>query len=535
MFLDRFVISKHSKKTLYLFLLFSLIGVAVVAFKYFYREKETDIMLAAKSRTSLFITRYESGVITKIDLTRVNPGDSVRVLGVSKNYLYWAQTSDGQRGWIAPEVFDDRAFLIDKHKLSIQGKEGKEGKSMVSNKDTLRVIERGPGDSYFSADYLTVKDSKGVIYHKVKRDMIPLLAIEKKIQTVKMTVKGVEYYKFFTKKSFERKFIGGDFESLDSKYYRAAFVSHNGDVTTATYPFKVFDKSTGSVYEPTLTITGGKYQSVEYKEFDSNNRMILKWLPFVNSVIGSRIFAPLLDSSIYEEIDPYQNSWTDPSNYGGVMKIIVWILIAVVGLIYLLSFIMMVHLVPFLFFGLLLFEKPLKLLEDKAVITILYILEIISIYFWSLILMADNYFWWFILPVLILSAIWAIKSFKEFFNSFPYNRCFHCKSVFTYQFDHTITVRNYLEWRKSTESGGVIGKNTYKYQTYDLYSDGSHRNVKHHTETKNIYQMNQYNILYDITEYQDIYKCSKCGDEMSSPIYERREEKERKHLDSYAV
>lgn len=534
MILNRLIIKNYKKGTLCLFFIFFVIGACFIAFKYLYPDRNTEVKLAANSKDVLFLTKYEKGVPYKINIKTVYPNDSVKILGVSEDYLYWAETSDGQRGWIAPEAFDKRAFLLDNKELTIRGAEEGADKNRVSYKDTLTVISRGAIDDFYDIDIMTVMDSKGTVYEKVTENMIPVLAVEKNIYTVKNKFSGIDYYKFFTKEKFEKEFIGGDYYALDSKYYCAAFVTKKAGVTTAIYPFKVFDKATGCFYRPTLTIVGGYYQSVEYDEFDSYNHFILKWMPLVSQVIDCGIFAPLLDVPVYEEVDDYRLAGIDPGNQGPVLKILCIILIIIMALVFFFVYFTAIHVVPFFFFGLLLFEKPLKFLGDKGVIIISIILEVLSIYLWSILLMADNYYWWFILPVLILSVSWAIKSFKEFFDAFPYNRCFDCRRNFTYKFDRTITIRNYLQWRKSTEMGGVIGINTYKYQTYDLYSDGSRRNFQTHTKKQKIRQYDVYNVLLDITEYQDIFKCSKCGDEIKSSIYERRVEKERKYLSSYS-
>ena len=105
-------------------------------------------------------------------------------------------------------------------------------------------------------------------------------------------------------------------------------------------------------------------------------------------------------------------------------------------------------------------------------------------------------------------------------------------------------VEEKLEWRDEVQNAGAVGKYQRKWQTFTQVTrtttkggrvqnvEKFNKDVKNHSETRNIYGYNKYKVLYFVSEYRYVYKCLECGYE-ETRWGEELEEKDRKYDGSY--
>ena len=108
------------------------------------------------------------------------------------------------------------------------------------------------------------------------------------------------------------------------------------------------------------------------------------------------------------------------------------------------------------------------------------------------------------------------------------------------KFVESVYSSEYIKWMRETEYVKKIGEKKRKYKTWtDVtkhWSDGStthsQENVQYHTETIRTDLYDDYNVLYNVTVYQNNYRCQVCG-HMEHDFSEKYKEIDRKYMGTH--
>lgn len=285
--------------------------------------------------------------------------------------------------------------------------------------------------------------------------------------------------------------------------------TEKGKLSCLYYRAEVFDKSTGRFYNPKVSFSrDGKVLGSELVESGKThwNAWLLKFLPGTEWIYSHNIYNHLsakknfskLSSGPFSGQKIHLNDW---GFFGTVLGIALIILIfAVIFGLYCFTPVIPAYLINGLFV-LPFVAKPLRADFIRSILIIAS--AAVCVYFtW---LAAMPYMTYLItLPALAGAAVFALSFTMDD------DVCSKCGFFNTYVFDHDEYIGEHQETRKSSESH-CTGSTSFKYKTYDEYSDGSKRNWQTHTGYQDEYRNDVYDVTYNVKEYKEYYICTKCG------------------------
>jgi hypothetical protein len=485
----------------------SLVLIGIVIATLFSVRGTADIQLVANRKTTLF-----NGELSKGE--PILRGDTVTVLGQriadnEEGMVFWVETRDGQRGYVPQEAFDDQAIIHDIEDIKANDQ------LSLQKGDTVTIIDRSKAEGWnVDFNFKTKEGVTGVVRHSGISTLTGASFHSYELQNRRIY--------FISKRRFEKLYLGKTFEEVDQLYRKALFVKASNLKTEAKYDLAIFNKADGKFYSPTILFEDNIATSYTAEVEHSLNSFLLKRLPLSDKVFDVHLFSNLISGLMQN----YSNRWPD-MNKVLYFALLVLIIIGSVVWMFLTNQILSLFL-----FGLLRFRRPLIFLGNNAVLILILAINIVCTYIWLILGLSYAFLWWIFIPILIIVGYFVIKIYTEFFGEFPSNRCPKCKQLYSiHYFDKTL-LKEYDKWRKETKTGMKLGTKTTKWKTYDLYSDGSKRNWKSHQTSRSIHQMDVYDVLYRVREYEYIYKCSECHYTEHS-YGEELTELDRKYLDSY--
>lgn len=511
-------------------ILLGILLIVIVIITIYPNRKVANVKMAALKNTAL---TYNEDVLEKI-----NKGDSVIILGQDiKNgtmgMMFWVETKSGQRGFVPQEAFDESGVVYKVKEVQ------KNDELNIQKGDTVTIMGRTDEIAFVDFNIKTKDGKTGTVGH----DGI-ISVTGKKLAKYNLNDRRAFY---MTKQKFERLYMGRTFDEVENLYCNAFIIMNKGKNKEAVYPLRVFNKSDGKFYKPTLVFEDSiaksySMETVHYhkKSWFPKNYLFLKYLPLSGTILDIDLFANMINGLMFES--EIVDDFTDTP----IRKTLGIIMAIFVGLGALLWIFSTNLAIPLLLFGLLKFRYPLLFVSNKAFPITFLVVSIITTYIWIVLGLSYQFFWWFFIPVVLYLFFFSYRQINDFFDEFPYNRCPDCKHLYTINYNAKNLIKKYEEWRPKTERGKLLDSHTERWQTgdkvttYDQYSDGSRRNyqtkienIQNHSRTINVYQYNEYNVLYKVYEYEHVYKCTKCGYEQYSHS-EELEELDRKFVKSYA-
>ena len=384
----------------------------------------------------------------------------------------------------------------------------KEAFSNIKKGDSLVIL----GTHYRESKFLvhTAKGERGF----VSQEAIENQELLTESKMLKHEWNGGDYY--LSKQKFEKLYLGKTFEEIEQLYRPAKFVKKEKNGFTAEYDLRIFDKTTGKFYFPTITFTDNLSTSYEtgLASTRNTNAFFLRYLPLVSTFLDVDFFSQLISSNTFEkrDIDKESNpTWLKILGY----VFAVFVLIGVLAFLFLLN-----HTISFLLFGLLRFRYPLIFIPNKMFPAVIWVVTVICTYIWIVLGLCYPCHWWYYIPIVLVTTYWIVPKITEFFDDFPSSRCPQCKSLYKIEYDHEDFQREYQEWRVKEESQ-LLRTNQSSEWVHDTeittWSDGhktsrdiNQRRVTHTTKT---YNNDVYDVLYLIKVYKQTFICEQCGHE----------------------
>ena len=438
-------------------------------------------------------------------------GDTVSVLGYElsgslydNNYLY-VETSDGTRGYMNMAVMG--------WNLMMSRQRGKI-KDAPPIGDTLRILTTLSNGRYRVLDLRN--DSTYDVHATYTQPLLP------------DSIKDMEEdggYVYMSKAKLERRFIGRTLAEADSLTLPMRFVAHKGGQIIARSRIRIFDPDDGNVYSVRFICSpDGVIQSYDTFAKRTRNRLILKYLPWADKIVDQGWLAKLIEEPIYETFPAGRNmSW------------VVWGLLVLLAAIYgffgLLWQAFIGYIPMFLAAFLIHYRYVYYPLSDTVLTVLLSIIGILGAYAWGVMILIWGSYWWFVFPAAFFAFpfAWAITTMV--LNTHPHTRCIGCRRLNTMSFETRTLHQEYDEWRTESKRGQLLSSVTDRWQTWTqntVTRGGSvvssyKTNVQNHSQTTDTYRMHDYEVLYHVKIWDDIYRCSECGqDEHDYP----RDEKE---------
>lgn len=446
---------------------------------------------------------------------KVKAGTEVKVLGaVEGSYAshperLWVELEDGTRGDIPCTAFDV--------KYKAQMKDSKKMKKVEVKgiKDDQFICILGDGqEKEFNFDdvYPQWPKSWDVRY---------------------LSSSNSSYY--ISKSKFEKKFIGSEIGKNDRRYRPARYVVKQDGVLYACYPIWIINKSDGMRYKPTVRYDESGVAVSYYNESSLKRaKMLVKILPFLTFASDSSLGADLIEGSMYTFGGPSKEA----SNL--IVKIFVWLL-AIIYLAFVLLWLYATPMIPVLLIGVLMhYPKVFHMFSNGALRSLILIVSAVLSYLWLTLLVVWGIPSLFVLPMLFIPLAITMFVCGPLGSGVPCGRCPDCHNIEPMKFVESVYSSEYIKWMRETEYVKKIGEKKRKYKTWtDVtkhWSDGStthsQENVQYHTETIRTDLYDDYNVLYNVTVYQNNYRCQVCG-HMEHDFSEKYKEIDRKYMGTH--
>lgn len=450
---------------------------------------KTDGPTIQLTRQAVMTQRFDKDTIKQV----LPAGDSIRVLAIDRSSFgqkWLVQSSKGERGWI------DAAQLPQIRQVVTKGKfEG----------DTVTICGTGSG----ATSKYVFKNSAGEEDDRSTKDFIPVLKDWDDYAYNSDGVVGV-----CSMKKFKSKTEGKNMVEVDKALGSPIQVHSTPQGLEASYSWKVFDPTTGTMQLPTVTFSSDSIATgVTYSEWTSRASSWLKRVPMASTIIDWPLTSVMVRDSRYNAMsDPTMSGW----KRAGALLMIPIILLA--------GFIMMfmAQTLPVLLMGWLVkFAPVFAFLSDRWLKLLMAVVAGICAYSWCVMMMAWGMFpFWCVL-------IWYMTWYCFLLASSPLCRpaklrCPKCHRLYTIDFDHRVFEYDEIKKGKDIVFNRLLGTRTEKWKawtevtTITTYRDG-HKTEKttkkdEHTMARdhNEYEFIDYEVTYRLDHYRNYFKCSKC-------------------------
>ncbi|MDD2330035.1 MAG: hypothetical protein PHE35_04325 [Bacteroidales bacterium] len=505
-----------------LFFICSLIVTGIAIYKSGTKNEPTNIQRKASKSATL----YGNIVLSDDALIKtISPGEDITILGQrtpsgGKSMVFWAETNDGQRGYIRQESIDENIIVFDTKCVESNEIAG------VQAGDTVRIVSAA--NEYYDEYNIVTRDGK-----KAVSDSEGLLSATG-MGLLDYGINEKVCY-FLSRQKFEKMYLGKKFAETEQLYRKAWFVRKKGSGMEADYPLFVFDKEDGSFHIPTIVFENDIAISYTTTPSKKGNKLFLRILPLSDKILDVDLFSRLISRSYFS-----REHVADNASVPILLKVALWL----VGIFIVAGFLSWLFLsniiLPSFLFGLMRFRYPLIVVSNKAMRILLLMMIGLCTYIWIILGLAYSFSWWYFLPILLFVTHWATNEMMDFFSDFPPNRCPDCKRLYCIEHVKKEQSREYQEWRE-VEDRKKIGGSRQRFRKHDViettYQSGrkEYHNTNYRTETQvtDIYQNDKYDVLYLVHEFLHTYKCKGCG-HLEYNTSRELEELDRKYKGSYA-
>lgn len=483
-------------------LIFATLLIATAIFNVYYYPPSkitTEQTKLAAVHNSALSAYYQTDSLKTIKVSR---GDSLRILGVTKNdNRMWVETASGERGFMPQEDADNKFVIISNGGSLPEKLKPIEG-------DTVRIKSCDKHRKKF-----TCIDKNGNTITVGSRYLVSATAQPFCENAIKSSDLG--YY--MTIKKFESKYLGKSFVECDSLYRPALYVKQTADGKVASFPLYVFNPTDGCTYRPVVTFDGnGVAQSYILKKNSARNSFILKCVPGVSLWIDNDFVARMIEGNLYSswQIKQFGNKWVDNGiRWAG----------AIIAAPLALMWATMLGFAPLLLLTFLIrIPVAYKRLSNKQLKHLLQAVAVIGNLLWIVPSLVWGTYWW----ALALGIYFASKVLFGNINLLLSDeavmiRCSECKNLYSMEFAEREYIGESTEWCNESESH-VIDSKTHKWKetinTLTRYvnhygstvSSSSSSYTKEHAATTRVYQSDNYEVQYLVKTYKDWYECADC-------------------------
>lgn len=424
----------------------------------------------------------------------VPKGTEIEILGASRAgqlipERLWVQLEDGTRGHISCEYFD----------LEYEG-------VLKGQKRPEHVEGNWNGDGHFIAQL-----PDGSTDNLYADDVYPIWPRSWKFKYVSGSSVSSSYISL---SKFEDKYLGTTLEKNDSRQFPAYFVIHNGGKTYAYYDLWVLDTSTGLRHHPTIIYNSeGLAESYVLGSPKKRAKIFLKFMPFVGKIVDVPFLNVLIRGSFYDVVG-------EGKGEAGLIGKIIGLVAALIMGIFMLLWFYGTPMIPVLLVGVLMHNpKIFYPFSNKALMSLVSIVAIVSTYIWAALLVGWGIMWLFLLPIVFTSLFVTTFVSGPLIPSAPCARCLNCRNIETMNFVDSVYDHEYEKWMRETEYVKKLSEKEHKYKTWTEVTwrrgNGStyttNENVQNHTEIITTSLYDDYKVLYNVKVYQNNYNCVVCG------------------------
>lgn len=426
--------------------------------------------------------------------TTLAKGDSLRVLGIDRSSFgqrWLVMTPKGDIGWVDASDLPVRQIITD----------GKNKGDTVS----VRAVW---SESYIY--YYAYTNSKGEEEKLSTKDFVPVLEGWDRYAYNRDGCAGV-----CSSHKFEAKTLGKSFDEVKKSFGSPVLLRITPHGMETQYSWKIFEPSTGKIMKPNVTFSADSVATaVSLGDPTSRAASWLKHMPLASSIIDWPVTSLMVRGSRYEAM-------ADPM-VTGFKKAMIIALIVVVLIVYF-FWMFFTATLPVLLMGWVdKFPAVFYPLNDTWLKLLMFGVMFVSVYIWSVMMMAWGMFpFW---SVLILIFGWyAFTLAASPLCYYPHIRCPKCRHLHTIKFDHEDFEYSEIKTGEDIRRGKLLGKRTATWKAWTqvtstkTYSDGhkdtSTYNHDVHTKAQDYrtYEYIHYNVTYRLDHYRRYYKCDHCG------------------------
>lgn len=444
-----------------------LVAIYISSLCYSNRSVSDDPpQIVLKKNTDMFF-RWDKDSVTKITL---KAGDSISVLahasGTSDDgKLYWAQTSDGQRGLVSQEDTDDGMAVINTDAGAMVGDTVK----MVRMETPLKAVVKAKDGEEYVFNYTS--------YNFLTADKMPDYNRKHNLGTIKMS-----------QKHFEEMCTTKTPAELDELWNHAEFVCHTDSGLTARYQVAVMKKDNGKIYRPVVTFRNDSLANISWEQpIVSINGWLLRILPGSSIIVDGWHHA--IDSFYYpiQFLDQYPWYIYFPGWAALIAIWLIWLLLTFLA-------------IPFLVLILIVTRIPFSFMSNRVLKWFSYGVLYVCAYIWMVLLLVSDHWWFIVIPCLGV-VVWI---FQLYIEGYIDSRCPHCGEINDYHVkDDVITdvttskhrSSKFVQTLERTITTHTRGK---KIESRDI-------------EDKNLYQ--DFIDTYRVYHHKETIKCNRCGGE----------------------
>lgn len=430
-------------------------------------------------------------------VTPVKAGDSLQLLGYrpatsTMPHKIWVEAADGTRGFI--DLIDIGIPLI-KKKNKHKG-------------DTVRVTGI---DNRWHRYNVVFSDGTTDDYNfeKFEPAMSDLLA-DRTLNTDNKAW-------YMSKEKFERLYLGSTFGRCDSLYRPAIQVAHTDSGLVAEFEVRALDLKDGKYYRPIVTFNDSLVAtSCTFVYYKDRSAWFLKRMPLVRQMVDSDWVGSIIQGPLYRKME----SLSTPDSWW------MWAVFIVFAVLYLGGFFIWVFatcgFLVLLMGFLVRYRFVFYPLSDGALTLLMVAAAAAGVYFWGVIMLLWGMFWIFL-------AVFPFVAFYMFFIATdplgysPHDRCLGCRRLHTMKIYERRVIGEYDKWCRDSREGAELGRNVRRWDTWtdrittrtdgygNKHTETTKIDYQHHKETTRHIRVDNYNVLYHITEYETEYHCGVCG------------------------
>lgn len=422
--------------------------------------------------------------------TTLAKGDSLRVLGIDRSSFgqkWLVRTPKGDIGWVDASDLPMRQIITD-------------GKNKG---DTVSVKAVWSGSYIY---YYSFTNSKGEEKKLSTSDFMPVFD-------------GWEDYAYnrdgragvCSTRKFESKTLGKSFKEVNMAFGTPVLLRITPLGMEAQYSWKVFEPSTGRMMKPNVTFSADSVATaVSLGDPTSRAASWLKHMPLASTIIDWPVTSLMVRGSRYDAV-------ADPMPSTG-MKILLIGAVVVVAILYF-FWMFFTATLPVLLMGWLdKFPPVFYPLNDTWLKLLMFAVMIVSVYIWSVMMMAWGMFpFW---SVLILVFGWyAFTLAASPLCQYPHIRCPKCRHLYSIKFDHEDFEYSEIKTGEDIRRGKLLGQRTATWKAWTEvtthWSDGRKttgtRDMHTQAQDYRTYELIHYNVTYRLDHYRQYYKCDHCG------------------------
>ncbi len=462
-------------------------GIAVALWDGGGSNLKTDGPVICLDNKAILRHRFDRDTIC----TTLAKGDSLRVLGIDRSSFgqgWLVETPKGDIGWVDASDLSNISQIV---------KDGSD------KGDTVSVKAEWLGAFIHRYVYT---NSKGEEKKLSTNDFYPALDGWDKYYYNRDARAGV-----CTNRKFESMTLGKSLEEVNKEFGTPVLLRITAQGMEAQYSWKIYEPATGKMMRPNVTFgLDSVATAVSFGDATSRAASWLKNMPLASTIINWPITSLVVRGSRYD-------TFADANPSTG-MKILLIGLIVIIAICYFMWMFLTPSLPVLLMGWLVKFPPVFYVLSDQMLRILMLAVTLVSVYIWSVMMMAWGMFpFW---SLLILICGWySFTLAASLLCEYPHIRCPKCKHLYSIKFDHEDFEYSETKTGEDIRQGKLLGKRTATWEAWTQvttkYTDGSSTSHREdvHTQAQDYrtYELIHYDIKYRLDHYRRYYKCDNCG------------------------